>query len=58
MKLFFYYALHSLKNQLKKLFKSWVLIFLVVCMAIGGLIGLGAAKLEELGGEHQDNTWS
>ena len=49
MKLFFYYAFHTVKNQLRKLFKAWVLIFLVVCMLIGGLIGLGASRLEELG---------
>ena len=51
MKLFFYYAFHTVKNQLRKLFKAWVLIFLVVCMLLGGLIGLGASKLEELGNE-------
>ena len=49
MKLFFYYAFHSVKNQIRKLFKSWVLIFLVACMVIGGLMGYGASKLEELG---------
>ena len=49
MKLFFYYAFHSVKNQIRKLFKSWVLIFLVVCLVIGGLMGYGASKLEELG---------
>ncbi|MBE6989898.1 MAG: CPBP family intramembrane metalloprotease [Ruminococcaceae bacterium] len=48
MRLFCYYALHTLKNQLKKLFKTWVLIFLLACMLIGGLIGLGAAKLSDM----------
>ncbi len=48
MRLFGYYALHSLKNQLKKLLKSWVLIFLLACMLIGGLIGFGAATLEDV----------
>ena len=47
MRLFLYYALHSVKNQLKKLFKTWVLIFIVVCMLIGGLIGFGAATPEQ-----------
>ena len=51
MKLFAYYALHSLKNQIRKLLKTWVLIFLLVCMAIGGVIGFGAARLEELAEE-------
>ena len=39
MKLFAYYALHTFKNQIKKLFKTWVLIFIVVCIVLGGLIG-------------------
>ena len=47
MKLFAYYALHSFKNQIKKLLKTWVLIFLLACMVLGGLIGFGAAKLSE-----------
>lgn len=44
MKLFFYYVFHSAKNALKKLFKTWVLVFFVVMLAggllIGGTIGL------------------
>ena len=47
MKLFAYYALHSFKNQIKKLLKTWVLIFLLACMVLGGLIGFGAAKLSD-----------
>ena len=47
MRLFGYYALHSFFNQVKKMMKTWVLIFLLACMLIGGAIGLGAAKLEE-----------
>lgn len=51
MRLFFYYALHTFKNQLKKLFKTWVAVFIVACMVIGGIIGLGAAKLSDLAEE-------
>jgi len=51
MRLFWYYALHAFKNQLKKLFKTWVLIFLVACMLIGGLIGFGIATLEDVAEE-------
>ena len=47
MKLFLYYALHTFKNQLKKLFKTWVLVFIVLCALIGGLIGFFAATLSE-----------
>ena len=48
MKLFFYYAFCSIKNQIRKLFKTWVDIFLAACLAFGVLIGAGAAFLEEL----------
>ena len=46
MRLFGYYAWHSFANQIKKLFKTWVLIFLLVCVVIGALIGVGVATLE------------
>ena len=51
MKLFFYYAFCSVKNQLRKLFKTWVAVFFAVCLLFGVLIGLGAAALDELAGE-------
>lgn len=54
MRLFGYYAWHSFVNQLRKLFKTWVLIFLVICMAIGGLIGFGAAMLDDAAGEDEE----
>lgn len=47
MRLFGYYALHTFVNQLRKLFKTWVLVFIVVCGLMGGLIGLGAGMLAE-----------
>ena len=54
MRLFGYYAWHSFINQLRKLFKTWVLIFLVVCMAIGVLIGVGAAMLDDAAGGEEE----
>ena len=54
MRLFGYYAWHSFINQLRKLFKTWVLIFLVVCMAIGALIGVGAAMLDDAAGGDEE----
>ena len=51
MKLFFYYAFCSVKNQLRKLFKTWVAVFFAVCLLFGVLIGLGAAALDELASE-------
>lgn len=48
MKLFLYYALHSMKNSLKKLFKSWVLLFVVICMIGGLMVGLFIGGLGRL----------
>ena len=50
MRLFGYYAWHSFKNQLRKLFKTWVLIFFAVCVLVGVLIGIGAAMLDDAAG--------
>ena len=47
MRFFGYYALHSFKNQIKKLCKTWVLVFFLVCLLLGGVIGMGAAMLED-----------
>ena len=48
MRLFGYYAWHSFINQVRKMLKTWVLIFLLACMLIGGIIGGGAAKLSSV----------
>ncbi len=45
MRLFGYYAFHSVVNQIRKLLKTWVLVFIVVCGLLGGLIGFTAASL-------------
>ncbi len=52
MKLFFYYAFCSVKNQIKKLCRSWVAVFIAICLLFGFLVGFGAAML----GEFLDNT--
>lgn len=51
MKLFFYYAFCSVKNQLRKLFKTWVAVFFAICILFGVIIGLGAAALDNLASE-------
>ena len=56
MKLFFYYALHSFKNQLKKLFKTWVLIFILACMLLGIIVGLGVSKLSDVSEQQAQET--
>ena len=48
MKLFFYYALHSFVNQIKKLFRSWVAIVIVASLVLGLLVGLGAGLLADV----------
>ena len=53
-RLFFFYALHSFKNQLKKLFKTWVIVFILACFLFGILLGVGlsfvgGAVEEEIG---------
>lgn len=47
MRLFGYYALHSFVNQIRKLCKTWVLVFLAVCVLFGVVIGIFAATLED-----------
>ena len=50
MKLVAYYALHTFINQIRKLFRTWFLIYLVVCIAFGAFIGFGISVLQESGG--------
>ena len=56
MRLFGYYALHSFVNQVKKLLKTWVLIFILVCALIGGAVGFGAARLSQSAQEQTGET--
>ena len=56
MRLTLYYALHSFINQVRKMLKTWVLIFIVVCALIGGVIGAGAVKIGELSEETAAQT--
>ncbi len=56
MKLFGYYVWHSFVNQLKKLFKTWVLIFFVCCFALGIVIGVGAGMLSDLNDTQNPDT--
>ena len=47
MRLLGYYAFHSFVNQVRKMLRTWVLIFLLVCGLVGGLIGFMAGSLAE-----------
>ncbi len=66
MKLFFYYIFHSAKNSLKKLFKTWVLVFIAVMLVGGLVVGFTIGRFlksalpdetEEPGIEQQDPDW-
>ncbi|MBE6589425.1 MAG: hypothetical protein E7643_04530 [Ruminococcaceae bacterium] len=46
MKMFAYYAFCTVKNQIRKLFKTWVAVLLVICFAFGLIFGMGASFLE------------
>ncbi len=48
MRLFLYYAVHSFLNQLKKIFKSWAVVFILVCVVFGVIIGLFAASVSKV----------
>ena len=58
MRMFLYYALHSVKNQLKKLFKTWVLIFFVACAIFGGIIGISIGMLADNANIEEDSSYS
>ncbi len=48
LKLFTYYATRSVKNQIKKLFKTWVAVFIAVCFLFGVGIGLFGAAIDSI----------
>ena len=48
MRMTLYYLAHAFKNQIRKLFRTWVAIFLVVCIGIGLIFGFAAAGLSSL----------
>lgn len=56
MRFFGYYAWHSFVNQLKKLFKTWVMVFILVCMVLGGLGGYTAAKIADASEKRQEQA--
>ncbi len=56
MRMFLYYAFHSVKNQIKKLFKTWIAIFIVVCIAIGVIFGIAGALVAGLAESDSDTV--
>ncbi len=50
MRILPYYVIHTVKNAIKKLFKTWVAVFLAICLGfglIGGIIGFVAGSTIE-----------
>ena len=61
MKAFFYYAAHTLINQIRKLMKTYVIIILVCALfggVIGGLAGMFAEDSEPEGAVQAEETVS
>ena len=56
MRMFLYYALHSTINQIKKIFKTWVMIFIGICFLIGVGLGLIFATLDDISEKHKEET--
>lgn len=48
MRMSLYYLCHTVKNQIRKIFRTWVAVFILVCLVAGIIIGLGAAALSSL----------
>ena len=48
MRMTLYYLTHAFKNQVRKLFRTWVAVFLLVCLCIGFIFGFAAAGLSSL----------
>ena len=54
MNLLAYYISHSFINQIKKLFRTWVVIFFLICVLAGGGIGLLVGTLEKQAQEKEE----
>lgn len=56
MRMFTYYAVHSFINQIRKLFKTWVAIFFVICFVMGVGIGLTASFISSSIDDQMDDS--
>ncbi|MBQ8974222.1 MAG: putative ABC exporter domain-containing protein [Oscillospiraceae bacterium] len=53
MKMALYYIVHTFKNQIRKLLKTWVAIFIAVCVLIGALMGFGAGVISDMSSDDE-----
>ena len=56
MRMFLYYAFHSFINQIKKLFKTWVMVFIIICFVFGMGIGILAVTISDLAEKNKEET--
>ena len=52
MRVFGYYLAHSFKNSIRKIFRTWVaiyIVFIILMAVVGGLIGYSVSHLSEGG---------
>ena len=61
-RLLLYYVGHTFINSIKKLFRTWVIIFFLVCFGIGIVLGIGGGIIgamidEEMSGDTEDSEY-
>ena len=61
-RLLLYYVGHTFINSIKKLFRTWVIIFFLVCFGIGIVPGVGGGIIgamidDEISGDTEDSEY-
>ncbi|MBE6609776.1 MAG: hypothetical protein E7634_03820 [Ruminococcaceae bacterium] len=61
-RLLLYYVSHTFINSIKKLFRTWVIVFILVCFAIGIVLGVGGGIIgamidDEISGDTEDSEY-
>ena len=56
MKLWGYYALHTLWNSIKKMFRSTVLVVILACVGFIGICGIAGGIIGSVVSDGQDST--
>ena len=54
MNLLAYYISHSFINQIKKIFRTWVVIFFLICVLVGAGVGLLVGTLQKQAKEKEE----
>jgi len=55
MSMFGYYAFHSFVNQIRKLFKTWVAVFIAICLVMGIGVGITVGIVSNIIEEDEPN---